>query len=89
MDSLYIASVQQMELKQTDDENYEEKLKVLTAMNNEKTVEIEKLKTKIKQYEGKTMYSSYNTLCQLLADLRLKQVEIDQLKATLKEREGI
>ena len=89
MDSLYIASVQQMELKQTDDENYEEKLKVLTAMNNEKTVEIEKLKTKIKKYEGKTMYSSYNTLCQLLADLRLKQVEIDQLKATLKEREGI
>ena len=89
MDSLYIASVQQMELKQTDDENYEEKLKVLTAMNNEKTVEIEKLKTKIKQYEGKMMYSSYNTLCQLLAHLRLKQVEIDQLKVTLKEREGI
>ena len=80
-----------MKLNQTDDENYQEKIKALIAMNNEKTMEIEKLKTQIKQYEGKIMYSSHYTLCHLclLADLQLKQKENDQLRATLKERKGI
>ena len=56
-DSLYIVTIQQVELNQTDDENYQEKIKALTAMNNEKTMEIEKLKTQIKQYEGKIIDS--------------------------------
>ena len=84
-------TVQQMEFKQTDDEKYQEKIIALTAMNNEKTMEIEKLKTKIAHYEGKIIYSSHYTLCQLclLADLQLKQKEIDLLKATLNEGDFI